>query len=41
MNRDIGNYIDELWGRIGVNLASRGVKSKDIQRVIREVRAQK
>ncbi len=40
-NRDIGTYIDELWGRIGANLASRGVKSKDIQRVIREVRAKK
>ena len=40
-NRDIGSYIDDLWGRIGGNLASRGIKSKDIQRVIREARAKK
>jgi predicted CopG family antitoxin len=40
-NRDIGSYIDDLWGRIGTKLASRGVKSEGIKRVIRAVRAQK
>jgi len=37
-NRDIGSYIDNLWERIGGELASRGVGPKDIKRVIRHVR---
>ncbi len=40
-NRDIGGYIDDLWGRIGTKLASRGVGPKEIRRVIREVRGLK
>ncbi len=40
-DRDIGSYIDDLWGRIGGRLSSRGLTSKDIQRTIREVRAKK
>lgn len=40
-NRDIGGYIDDLWGRIGTKLASRGVGPKDIRKVIREVRGGK
>ena len=40
-NRDIGSYIDDLWGRIGTKLASRGLCPKDIQRAIQEVRTNK
>ena len=40
-NRDIGAYIDGLWGRIGMKLSSRGVRPGDIDRVIQEVRARK
>ncbi len=38
-NRDIGSYIDNLWGRIGGKLSSREVGPKDIKRAIRDVRA--
>ena len=38
-NRDMGAYIDNLWGRIGDKIGSRGVGPKDVKRVIREVRA--
>jgi hypothetical protein len=37
-NRDIGSYIDDLWGRIGTQLTSRGVEPEGIKRVIRAVR---
>ena len=40
-NRDIGAYVDDLWDRIGGKLSARGVGPKDIQRVIKEVRAGK
>lgn len=40
-NRDIGLYIDDLWQRIGNRLVSRKIGPQEIQRVIREVRAQK
>jgi len=40
-NRDIGSYIDDLWERIGGKLESRRVGSKEIRRVIREVRSKK
>jgi len=36
--RDIGTYIDDLWSRIGGKLKSRGIKQKDIDRSIKEVR---
>ena len=40
-DRDIGSYVDDLWGRIRGKLTSRGLTAKDIQRAIREVRAKK
>ena len=40
-DRDVGSYIDDLWDRIGGKLKSRGHTTKDIQRVIREVRSKK
>ena len=40
-NRDIGSYIDDLWGRIGTKLTKRGVRPVDIQRVIKETRAKR
>jgi predicted DNA-binding protein len=36
--RDIGAYIDDLWGRIGGKLKSKGVREKDIDRAIKETR---
>ena len=33
-NRDIGAYIDGLWGRIGAKLAARGVRPADIKKAI-------
>ena len=40
-NRDIGSYIDDLWERIGDKLASHGKAARDVQRVIKQVRAKK
>jgi antitoxin component of RelBE/YafQ-DinJ toxin-antitoxin module len=40
-NRDIGLYIDDLWQRIGDKLASRKIKPEDINRAIKDTRAQK
>jgi predicted DNA-binding protein len=40
-DRDIGSYIDDLWGRVGKKLSSRGLSSIDIERTIRETRDQK
>lgn len=40
-DRDISSYIDDLWGRIGAKMTSRGTRPEEIQRVIREVRAKK
>ena len=39
--RDIETYIDDLWGRIGTKLKSKGVKQKDIASKIRQVRKTK
>jgi len=36
--RDIGAYIDDLWGRIGGKLKSKGIRQRDINRAIREAR---
>jgi hypothetical protein len=36
--RDIGVYVDDLWGRIGGKLRSKGVKQRDISKTIREAR---
>jgi len=40
-NRDIGSYIDGLWGRIGNTLQSKGIGQKEIKRAIREVRSRR
>jgi len=40
-SRDIESYIDDLWGRIGGKLSDSGFDSKDIKRVIREVRTKR
>ncbi len=37
-DRDIGAYIDDLWDRIGGKLKSRGVRQRDIDKAIKEVR---
>ncbi len=36
--RDIGAYVDDLWGRIGRKLKSKGVGQRDIIKAIKEVR---
>jgi len=36
--RDIGVYIDDLWGRIGGKLKSKGVEQRDVNKAIREAR---
>lgn len=35
---DISSYIDNLWGRVGKKLKSKGVTSTDISRAIKDVR---
>jgi len=40
-DRDIGTYIDDLWGRIGRKLTARRVRSREIQSAIRKARAKK
>ncbi len=40
-DRDIGTYVDDLWDRIGRKLTARQVRSRDIPRIIRKVRANK
>jgi len=37
-DRDIGAYIDNLWGRIGKMLKSEGVTEQGIAKIIKEVR---
>ena len=37
-DRDIGIYIDDLWGRIGNKLKSKGFKQQDISEMVRQVR---
>jgi len=39
-NRDIGQYVDDLWGRIGSKLTSRGIGPEEIQKVIQKVRTE-
>ena len=36
--KDIGSYIDNLWGRIGGKLRAKGINQKDINRAIKESR---
>lgn len=37
--RDMGNYIDDLWNSIGKKLSMNNVEESDIEDVIREVRS--
>ncbi|MEK7398408.1 MAG: ribbon-helix-helix protein, CopG family [Candidatus Poribacteria bacterium] len=39
--RDIGAYIDDLWKRIGNELESKGLKSSDIDKAIKDARKDK
>ena len=36
--RDISAYVDDLWGRIGGRLRSKGAKPRDINSAIKAVR---
>jgi len=36
--RDIGTYIDDLWGRIGGKIRAKGIRQRDIDKAIKEVR---
>jgi hypothetical protein len=36
--RDISNYVDDLWGRIGGKLRSKGVRQRDVNKAIKEAR---
>ena len=36
--RDIGVYVDDLWGRIGGKLRSKGMKQGDVNKAIKEAR---
>ena len=38
-DRNIESYIDDLWNRVGKKLKRKNIKSKDIARTIRKVRA--
>ena len=38
LDHDIGIYIDDLWSRIGSKLKSKGIQSKDISEMVRQVR---
>jgi predicted DNA-binding protein len=37
-DRDIDDYREDLWARIGNEITSRGMKPGDVDRAIREVR---
>jgi hypothetical protein len=39
-NRDIGQYVDDLWGRIGSKLTAKGIGPEEIQQVIQKVRTE-
>ncbi len=38
-NRDMGAYIDDLWGRVEKKFKKRSIRSKDIRQAIRKVRS--
>jgi len=40
-DRDMGSYIDDLWGRVGKKLKARDVGPKEIERAIHDSRAAK
>jgi len=39
--RDMSQYIDSLWQRIGDRLRSGGARPEVVERIVRQVRAQK
>ena len=39
--RDISVYIDDLWDRVGKKLRSKGIRPRNIDRAIKEVRRNK
>jgi predicted DNA-binding protein len=39
-NRDIGQYVDDLWERIGGKLTTKGISAEEIQQAIRKVRSE-
>ena len=39
-NRDIGQYVDDLWERIGGKLTAKGIGTEEIQQAIRKVRSE-
>lgn len=36
--RDIDTYVDDLWNRIGGKLRSKGIRQRDIDKAIKDVR---
>ncbi len=40
-SRDIGAYIDDLWGRVNKKLSSRKIGPLDIEQAIKDARGQK
>ena len=38
-NRDVGQYVDDLWERIGGKFTAKGIGAEDIPDVIRKVRS--
>ncbi len=38
--RDMGNYIDELWNSIGEKLSKKNVEKSDIENAIKQVRSE-
>lgn len=39
--RDIEPYMDELWDRVGRKLKTKGVKARDVSRIVKAVRRAK
>jgi predicted DNA-binding protein len=37
-DKDIGTYIEDLWGRVGKSLESRQVTRKEVEKAVKEVR---
>ncbi len=36
---DIASYVDDLWGRIGAKMRTKGRRPEDVRKAIRSVRA--
>ena len=37
-DRDVSAYVDDLWGRMGRKMRTKGVTPRDIDRAVRDVR---